>query len=82
MHSTHLCSSLECIAVWMRVVDSLQWACQVAIPVSLGLLPTYLKHQMVRQSLKREGTFASPDPKHRCTANAVSANMVWTSRVR
>ena len=38
-----------------------------------ALPPTYPKHQMVLQCLKREGTLASSDAKYRCTANTVSA---------
>ena len=72
-------SSPECITVWMRVVDSLPQACQLTRPVSPALPPTYLKHQMGQQSLKSVGTFASPDAKHRCTANTAPAKIVWTS---
>ena len=39
----------------------------------------YPKHQMVQQSLKCVGTFASSDAKHRCTVNTVAVKMVWTS---
>ena len=37
------------------------------------------EHQMVQQSFKHKGIFASSDAKHRCTASAVSAKMVLIS---